>query len=66
MMGDDLLTRKASSINMRCVSASRRVRIRRQARGSEGIDLSSCGLGCRLLLWLCWVTGLWYRSIGTG
>ena len=27
-------------------------------------DLSSCGLGCRLLSWLCWVTGLWqvYRD----
>ena len=48
MVGDDLLTRKASSINMRCVSASRRVRIMRhrdRPGGQKGLTSPAVGWG---------------------
>ena len=48
MVGDDLLTRKASSIHMRCVSASRTVRIRRQRDrpgGQKGLTSPAVGWG---------------------
>ena len=50
-----------------CVSArdSQNLGEERDRPGVRGWP-SSLMLGGKLLLWQCWVTGLWHRSMGTG
>ena len=55
MVGDDLLTRKASSINMRCGSATRQSASGRRERQARGQGLTSPAWARGKLSWVCWV-----------